>query len=118
MEIYTDLQVEKFTRSLQRQAGTKIVRTIELLETFGHNLTMPHSKKVAKNLFELRIKGQQEIRIFFTFYDNAAHLLHCYVKKQQKIPEKELEQALRKLGLCHGKSIMSSLRQFKNVTLG
>ena len=98
MQVYTNVEVEKFIQSLQMEARTKTVRTIGLLETFGYTLTLPHSKKVAKNLFELRAKGQQEIRIFYTFYDNAAHLLHGYVKKQQKIPKKELEQALRKLG--------------------
>jgi phage-related protein len=97
MQVYTNAEIEKFTQALQAEARAKVARTIELLETFGHTLTFPHSKKVTKDLFELKIKGRQEIRIFYTFDKNSAYLLHDFVKKQQKIPQKELKQALKKL---------------------
>ena len=45
----------------------KILRTFDLLEEFGNKLGPPHSKKVKNNIFELRIRGREEIRIFYTF---------------------------------------------------
>jgi len=55
MVILTNPEVEKFIKSLQTATGTRVVRTIVLLETFGHNIGMPHSKKIAADIFELRI---------------------------------------------------------------
>lgn len=97
MNIKVDNAVEKFILSLPKNTIAKVLRTIDLLEQFGHLLGMPHSKKIAKNLFELRVRGQQEVRIFYSFHENSAILLHGFVKKSQKIPTKELRQAIQKL---------------------
>jgi len=56
--------LEKFIQSLEKSTIAKTLRTIDLLEKFGYDLKFPHSKKIAKNLLELRIRGRQEIRIF------------------------------------------------------
>ncbi|MBU1179983.1 type II toxin-antitoxin system RelE/ParE family toxin, partial [Patescibacteria group bacterium] len=44
-------------------------------------LTLPHAKKVDKSIFELRIRGRQEARIFYAFHKNEIILLHGFVKK-------------------------------------
>ena len=97
MKVNISLEVENFIPSLEKQTIAKILRTIDLLEAFGHKLGMPHSKKVADKLFELRIRGGQEIRIFYAFHKDAACLLHGFVKKQQKMPRKELNTAISRL---------------------
>jgi len=97
MEIRFDYQVEKFVASLEKSTIAKILRTIDLLEYFGYQLGLPQSKKVKSNLFELRIRGQQEVRIFYTFKNSAAILLHGFTKKSQKIPKQELRQAIKKM---------------------
>ena len=93
MQINIDPEVEKFIFSVEKQTIAKILRTIDLLEKFGHKLGMPHSKKVSGQLFELRIRGQQEIRIFYCFHKGLIYLLHGFIKKSQKIPRKELQNA-------------------------
>ena len=93
MQIFTNEKVEKFIRSLEKPAKAKIVRAVELLAEFGVELSMPHSRKVTKELFELRIRGQQEIRIFYFFRNNLAYLIHGFVKKSEKTPIKEIEIA-------------------------
>lgn len=90
MQIKIDPEVEKFIYSLEKQTIAKILRTIDLLERFGHQLGMPHSKKVSGAIFELRIRGQQEIRIFYCFYRGAACLLSGFVKQSQKTPRNQL----------------------------
>lgn len=93
MQIHTNPEVEKFIYSLEKQTIAKTLRTIDLLERFGFNLSMPHSKKVTDNIFELRVRGQQEVRIFYCFYKDQIHLLSGFVKKSQKTPPKELLKA-------------------------
>jgi hypothetical protein len=91
---FFDSELEKFIHSLDEKTIAKVLRVIDLLELFGHNLTLPHSKKVYARLFELRIRGKQEVRIFFAFHRNEAVLLHGFVKKSQRIPIKEMDMAL------------------------
>jgi len=97
MQIHVNSNVEKFIQSLEKQTIAKVLRTIDLLETFGHKLGMPHSKMISKGLFELRIRGKQEIRIFYSFYKDRIHLLHGFVKKSQKTPQREIDTALQRL---------------------
>jgi phage-related protein len=88
--------VETLLESLTSKELAKTLRTIELLEEFGHQLDMPHSRHLSHGLLELRIRGTREIRIFYCFQgDDKAVLLHAYIKKKQKAPHKELEQARR-----------------------
>lgn len=94
-----DAALEKFIESLENTTVAKVLRTIDLLAEFGNGLGMPHSKYIKSDLFELRIRGHQEIRIFYTFSKSRAVLLHGYVKKSQKIPRKELDKALHLLKL-------------------
>ena len=97
MNIDLDNSVEKFIASLEKATIAKVLRTIDLLEKFGHQLGLPHSKKIRGNIFELRIRGQQEVRIFYTFQKKEAVLLHGFIKKSQKIPKQEINQAIKKM---------------------
>ena len=77
----------------------KTSHTIDLLKENGSFLKMPHSKKIKVNLYELRIRGEQEIRIFYTFKKRNIYLLHAFQKKSQKTPKKEIQIALKRLKL-------------------
>ena len=98
MEInFFDEDLVKFISNLEKHAIAKLLRTIDLLEKFGFKLTLPHSKKTGNELFELRIRGKIEVRIFYTFQKFTIILLHGFVKKTQKFPKKHLYQARKKL---------------------
>ncbi|MEK7203627.1 MAG: type II toxin-antitoxin system RelE/ParE family toxin [Patescibacteria group bacterium] len=92
-----DSSIEKFIKSLEKQTIAKVLRTIDLLEEFGPKLGMPHTRRVKDNLFELRVRGKQEVRIFYTFHKSYIVLLHGFIKKSQKIPKKEIRIASAKL---------------------
>lgn len=94
---FFDDALVKFIESLEKITLAKIMREIDLLEKFGHQLGMPHSKKIGPNLFELRVRGIQEIRIFYAFSGERAILLHGFIKKSQKIPPRERVLAVQKL---------------------
>ena len=93
MEIVLLDQVEAFIEKLTDKEVAKAIRTIELLEKFGNELGMPHSKHLDDGLLELRIRGKREVRIFYTFRHHTAILLHAFIKKTQKTPSKELHKA-------------------------
>lgn len=97
MKLHIEDDLEKFIMTLEKSTIAKVLRTIDLLEQFGHQLGPPHTKKVQANLFELRIRGQQEVRIFYFFHKGVIILLHGFVKKSQKTPNHELKQAFQKL---------------------
>ena len=94
-----DASLERFIESLEKPTIAKVLRTIDLLEKFGQKLGPPHTKKISTHLFELRISGKQEIRIFYSFHKSQILLLHGFVKKSQKIPQKEIKITLQKLKL-------------------
>ena len=94
-----DASLERFIESLEKPTIAKVLRIIDLLEKFGQKLGLPHTKKISTHLFELRISGKQEIRIFYSFHKSQILLLHGFIKKSQKIPQKEIKITLQKLKL-------------------
>lgn len=88
--------VEAFIKVQQSQTQAKIAHLLDLLEKYGPLLGMPHIKKIATDLFELRIRGREEIRIFFTCKEKNIYLLHGFKKKTQKTPVKEIALALKR----------------------
>ena len=93
MQIILLDSVGVFFESLNAKEIAKVIRTIELLEEFGNDLGMPHSKHLSDGLLELRVRGTREIRVFYCFHKNKAVLLHACIKKTQKALEKELTRA-------------------------
>jgi len=86
--------VSKFVQGLDEISYAKTIRQIELLETYGTELGMPHAKKLGNGLIELRVRGKREVRIFYVFAkDREIYLLHGFIKKTQQTPKKELEIA-------------------------
>ncbi len=93
MQIILLDSVELFLESLDTKEIAKVIRAIELLEEFGSDLGMPHSRHLSDGLLELRIRGTREIRIFYCFHKKQAVLLHACIKKTQKTLDKELTRA-------------------------
>ena len=71
--------------------------TIDLLEMFGNRLGHPHTKKIERDLFELRIRGGQDVRLFYTFRKGEIIVLSGFVKKSSRIPKSEIETARRRI---------------------
>jgi phage-related protein len=97
MEVLYHDNVKYFAKTLQQASRSKLLRGIDLIEQYGHFLMMPHMKKIDSDLYELRIRGQQEIRILFTFRQHNAYLLHGFIKKTQKIPTREIDIAKKRM---------------------
>ena len=89
--------IDDFIASLTDKTISKIFWLFDLLEKYGPNIRMPYVKKIAINIFELRIRKQESIRFFFTLKNNTIIILHGFKKKKMKIPKKELEIAKNRL---------------------
>jgi len=90
-------EINKFILTLEKPTYSKVLRNLKLLEVYGNLLTMPYSKPISRNLFELRTRGQQEIRLFYCFYQNEIMILHGFIKKSRKTPSKEINLALQRI---------------------
>ena len=74
------------------------VRLTELLEEFGLELRMPHSRAMGGGLFELRPRGREGIaRVFYcTMVGRRIVVLHSFVKKTQETPKREIDVARKR----------------------
>ena len=69
------------------------------MEACGPNLGMPHTRAMGDGLLEIRAKGSEGIgRVFYcTIVGNRIMMLHCFLKKTEKTPAKELNIARKRL---------------------
>lgn len=95
----TESPVMEFLESLDTRAYAKIDRVIACLREYGINTGPPYVKKVSgTKLWELRVLGQDNIRIFYVAHVNRSFvLLHGFIKKKQKTDKKEIKTALIRL---------------------
>lgn len=96
---YASSPVYEFIESLSEIARSKIYHTFELLAEYNISLREPHVKKLTGTpLWELRILGEDSIRIFYIAgKDSLFLLLHGFKKKKQKTLRKEIQIALKRL---------------------
>ena len=96
---YFNEKVEKAILKMPAGILARYLHLTELMIEFGPNLGMPHTRSLKEKLFELRIKAKEGIgRAFFcTKIGKRIIILHSFVKKSQKTPEKELKIARKRL---------------------
>lgn len=92
-------RVEKDITGWPKGILADFLRTVELMIVHGSNLGEPKTKAIENGLFEIRAKGKEGIgRAFYcTMKDRKIIILHGFIKKSQKTPQKELETARRRL---------------------
>lgn len=66
---------------------------------FGPDLGMPHTRAMGDGLYELRLKAAEGIsRVFYcTMVGKKIMVLHQFIKKTDKTPNRELELARRRM---------------------
>jgi len=72
----------EFIKNQQPQKIAKITHLIDLLEIHGNLLGMPHAKRLESNLYELRVRGREEIRIIYGFVGKIIYLLSGFKKQK------------------------------------
>jgi len=89
--------VRDWLKALPVDDRRKIGEEIKCVQ-FGWPLGMPLVRKLAKDLWEVRVRLTDRIaRILFTVTGNIMVLLHGFIKKSQAIPAGELSIAKQRL---------------------
>jgi len=89
--------VKEFIEEQDKTTFAKIIRYLELLKNYGPYLKPPYIKKIAGKLYELRITGKTEVRIFYSVINNEYYLLHAFKKKSNKTPAREINTAVDRM---------------------
>ena len=94
--------VTEFIKDLQQQNGkdariraNKVNDYIQILSLFGKAAGEPYIKHLDGDIWELR--PTRDRVLFAGWTDNGFVLLHHFMKKTQKTPKREIEQAKREL---------------------
>ena len=86
--------VRKWLKSLNKVDRKVIGEDIKLVQ-FRWPLGMPLVRKIETDLWEVRsnLSGGRIARIFFTIGGNEMALLHGFIKKSRKTPQRDLSLA-------------------------
>jgi len=94
-DFLTKLSDRAHTDKSSRMRLAKIYRYFTLLEMHGTRIGLPTTRHIENDIWELRPTND---RLFFAYWKEGVFIiLHHYVKKSQKMPQQELEQAKRNL---------------------
>ncbi|KWK08405.1 type II toxin-antitoxin system RelE/ParE family toxin [Burkholderia stagnalis] len=97
--VYYNERVKRDVFTLPAGILADYLRLLDLMQEFGADLRMPHSRAMGAGLFELRPKGKEGIgRVFYcTHVGRRVVVLHSFVKKTQETPQNELRTARTRL---------------------
>ncbi|AYE29136.1 hypothetical protein CNX72_18715 [Burkholderia pseudomallei] len=97
--VYYNERVKRDVFALPAGILADYLRLLDLMQEFGADLRMPHSRAMGDGLFELRPKGREGIgRVFYcTHVGRHVVVLHSFVKKTQETPQNELRTARTRL---------------------
>jgi len=93
--LYYNEQVQEDIMNLPDTLQARYIGLTSRMIEHGPNLGLPHTDSFGSGLFELRLKGIEGIaRVFFCMMvEEKIVMLHSFIKKTQKIPDKELKIA-------------------------
>lgn len=77
----------------------KFVRIVQMIEGYGlERMHEPYVKHLEGPLWEMRMKGKDGIAraAYVTASGRRVVVVHVFVKKTQKTPRREIEQALKR----------------------
>jgi len=91
IDFLDELQKKGKTSKTDRVNRIKILAYLQALKEYGTHIGQPIVKHIEGSLWELRpLKNRI---FFFCWKEDTFVLLHHFIKKSQKTPEKEIEKA-------------------------
>jgi phage-related protein len=96
---YYSREIQEDILNLPVTLQARYIALTDRMIEYGPNLGLPHTDAFGGGLFELRLKGAEGIaRVFFcTMVEQEIVMLHSFMKKTQKTPEKELKLAKKRM---------------------
>lgn len=92
-------KVEREALALPPGVLASFLRITELIEEFGPDLGRPHTAPLGQGLFEIRARGREGIArsIFCTARGREIVILLCTVKKQNRLPRRQMETVRKRM---------------------
>lgn len=92
--------VQNYVNRLPDAERLKIAAYLHILGEMGYQMRRPFADSLGNKtgLYELR-PGRHRVLYFF-YLRNKVVLLHAFMKKTDKIPEREIEIALQRKEIC------------------
>lgn len=90
-------EIRAFPELIKKEMGD-LLRALQK----GEKLMMPHSKpipSVGSGVHELRVKGLDGVyrAFYYLKHENAILVVHCFKKKTQKTPLREIRKGIKNL---------------------
>lgn len=97
--VYYSQEVQEEIMNLPVTLQARFIGLTDRMMEHGPNLGLPHTNSFGGGLFELRLKGAEGIaRVFFCLIvKQQVVMLHGFIKKTQKTPDKELKLAKQRM---------------------
>ncbi len=95
-----NIPVQDFIYQQSAKVTAKILRYIDLLQSFGLSLGQPYVEKLAgSDVWELRIQHSSNYYriLYFASSGRKFILVHAFLKKSARTPKKEIEIATSKM---------------------
>jgi phage-related protein len=95
---FLDQKVEAETLAFPAGILANLLHILEMIEEFGPSLGKPHTAPMGDGIFEIRAKGKEGIgrALFCMVKGSEIVILHSFIKKTHKTPQRELEKARRR----------------------
>ena len=95
MDVIYLTKAHAFIEDLESPLAARVDRMLGKLKAHGHALRMPFSKPVEDGIFELRVPGAVQVRIFYFFHKDSAVVAHAFLKKTEQLRRKDIDYALK-----------------------
>ena len=90
--------MREYLTGLAPRERARVTVGIDLLETFGLALGIPHVRSVGDKLWEPRVRGQVQHRVLYVAASGGRLLLlHAFSKKTPQTPPAELRTAKQRM---------------------
>ena len=92
-------RVKKQTLAFPKGILANLLHILDMVEENGPNLGKPYTAPMSKGLFEIRARGKEGIgrSLFCTIKEQEVVILHSFIKKTQRTPQKELDLAKKRM---------------------
>jgi len=89
--------IDDFLNLLSAADREKMTKWIEYLASVGPELRRPQGDYLRDDIYELRItlRGENTRTLYFFCYGDYIVLTHAFTKRTEKVPEAEIEKALK-----------------------
>lgn len=107
---YYSQKVQEDILELPKTLRAKYLLCSDVMKEHGANIGRQYTSSFGNGLFELRLKGSEGIgRVFFCYaIGDEIVMLHSFIKKTQKTPQKEKDIAVKRMKeVKNGKATLS-----------